>query len=673
MTKTATKQSAKPRASAAKAASKSPAKRDIAPNDARFYVALDRLHPDPKNVRRFGSDAGLAELRATIAARGVINNLLVRPHDKKAGHYYVTAGARRLRALTEIAKAKETIKGAPVGKDYPVAVVLADATDSATELSLIENLARSNMHEADQIEAFRALAEDEKQTPEQIAATFGISHMTVRRRVKLAKVSPRIIEEFRNGAATLQQLEALASCDDHAAQERVWFESNCYSRHPYTLKAALSGDRMRGEHALVRFVTPDAYKAAGGHVAIDLFSDDGEGFYDAELIIRLATERLEGHAKALESEGWAFARYYLSERDCRADALRGVPGIERSDHSEAERQEIDALNNWLNENEPADEIDAEWQAKSDRLDALLALRPSDYPAPWAGIVGAAIYVDNNGQLIRSTGVYLPENAPVRLTGELDDYEAKDSLAVADSATPFSGAIIADLTHFRSVALGNAVAEQTNLALAILVHKMALDLVCRDHKKYGWDYAQRSGATISSERQHYTIKNPDEANNGVFAAFDKRQADWQARLPAKRSDLFQWCLEADHKTLMALMAHCVGATINARVERLDNDATRCGDRIAQAGQVVMPWTPSAGFFARLSKKAMAEAMTEAGVPAPIVAGLAKLPKADAVNTAVAEIRKTGSNWLPLPLRSQPAAEIEDETQPNDEIEDDETED
>ena len=79
------------------------------------------------------------------------------------------------------------------------------------------------MHLSDYVEAFRKMIEDDGMTPEHVGDRLGISHMTVRRRVKLAKVLPRIMDEFRAGKASLQQMEALAVADDHAAQEEAFF------------------------------------------------------------------------------------------------------------------------------------------------------------------------------------------------------------------------------------------------------------------------------------------------------------------------------------------------------------------------------------------------------------------------------------------------------------------
>jgi hypothetical protein len=55
---------------------------------------------------------------------------------------------------------------------------------------------------------------------DEVAAHFGVTTLFVRQRLKLANVAPRFVEDYRAGALQLEQLEALAITDDHAAQER---------------------------------------------------------------------------------------------------------------------------------------------------------------------------------------------------------------------------------------------------------------------------------------------------------------------------------------------------------------------------------------------------------------------------------------------------------------------
>ena len=64
-------------------------------------VAFKKLALDPKNVRRKVDQAGILSLAASIAVNGVLQNLIVRPGEKR-GHYLVTGGGRRYRAVEHL-------------------------------------------------------------------------------------------------------------------------------------------------------------------------------------------------------------------------------------------------------------------------------------------------------------------------------------------------------------------------------------------------------------------------------------------------------------------------------------------------------------------------------------------------------------------------------------------
>ena len=70
-------------------------------------IPLDRLELSPANVRRTAAGkTAFAELKASIAAHGLLENLVVRPHDPGqdgAVRYAVIAGGRRLSALADLA------------------------------------------------------------------------------------------------------------------------------------------------------------------------------------------------------------------------------------------------------------------------------------------------------------------------------------------------------------------------------------------------------------------------------------------------------------------------------------------------------------------------------------------------------------------------------------------
>src|SRR3546814_17134129 len=70
------------------------------------------------------------------------------------------------------------------------------------------------MHPADQFAAFAALVKEGRPI-EDIAADFGVSPLVVQRRLTRANVPPRLLTDYRAGAATLEHLLALPITDDH--------------------------------------------------------------------------------------------------------------------------------------------------------------------------------------------------------------------------------------------------------------------------------------------------------------------------------------------------------------------------------------------------------------------------------------------------------------------------
>jgi ParB family chromosome partitioning protein len=189
-------------------------------------IPLNRLIPSAANVRKTGSGIGIEDLAASIKAHGLLQNLQVRP--AKGGKFEVVAGARRLKALQALAKEKAINKAAEIGCN------VLDAEDDG-EISLAENVIRLPMHPADQFEAFYALAQSGK-GPEDIAARFGASPAIVRQRLKLATVSPRLLDTYRAGDMDLDQLMAFTLYEDHAAQEAAGSTSR-----PITAAPAIFG------------------------------------------------------------------------------------------------------------------------------------------------------------------------------------------------------------------------------------------------------------------------------------------------------------------------------------------------------------------------------------------------------------------------------------------------
>jgi len=175
-------------------------------------IVLDMLEKSPHNVRCTASTVGMDELKASLLAHGLMQNLVVT--DAGDGTYRVIAGGRRLEAL----RALHAEGKLPDGFTVPCQIV---TEEHAREMSLAENTVRLAMHPADQFEAFAALI-DQGETAAEVAARFGIEESLVLKRMKLARVAPQLFKEYRTDGMTLECLMAFTVTDDHRRQLKVF-------------------------------------------------------------------------------------------------------------------------------------------------------------------------------------------------------------------------------------------------------------------------------------------------------------------------------------------------------------------------------------------------------------------------------------------------------------------
>ena len=208
-------------------------------------IPLSQLELSPGNVRKTPADASaFTELKASITAHGLLENLIARamkPGTDGIARYAVIAGGRRLAAMQALAA-----EGA-LDQDHPVPCRMIGGIVAAEEVSLAENMVRAAMHPADQVEAFRRLA-DAGSTAAAIAARFGVSERTVEKRLRLGNAAPVLLEAYRAGEIDLDTLMAFAVTTDHARQSAVWetVSQQGYRPGAWQIKRLLTEDRVAG-------------------------------------------------------------------------------------------------------------------------------------------------------------------------------------------------------------------------------------------------------------------------------------------------------------------------------------------------------------------------------------------------------------------------------------------
>ncbi len=378
-------------------------------------IALDRLVIAPENVRKTPPDAAAeAELKASIAAHGLLKNLVVRS-DGPGGNYAVVAGGRRLAALKALAADGALDAAHPV----PCLVVHGDAPSA--ELSLAENVVRIAMHPADQVAAFRDLAESGSSVSS-IAARFGISERLVEQRLRLGNAAPELLDAYRNDQIDLETLKGFAVTTDHRRQTSVWEQVSNQGYRPtaWQVKRLLTQDRVPANSALAHFVGVDAYEAADGAVLRDLFSDEDESgvwLEDPVLLNNLAMEKLDKTAKDLATRWrWATA---VPEIDWTELARYGRIQPEPATPTDEEAAELERLRS--REDELCELDEDEWtgqlgeeacaiETRTDEIHAAVEARAA-YQAEDYAIAGCIATIGRDGKLQVIKGLVRPGDMP----------------------------------------------------------------------------------------------------------------------------------------------------------------------------------------------------------------------------------------------------------------------
>jgi ParB family chromosome partitioning protein len=602
-------------------------------------IPLNKLTASSRNLRRTNPAEGVEELAASIRAHGLLQNLTVIPgvKAKAKGNFEVIAGGRRLAALKLLAKEKKLAKDAPI----PCAV-LADGI--AEEISLAENAMQCPMHPADQFEAFHALNRDHGMAAEDIAARFGVTPAVVRQRLKLAAVSPKLIALYRDEEMNLDQLTAFAICDDHARQERVWNDLPDWKRNRESILTALTEENVAATDPRAVFVGITAYEQAGGGILRDLFDPDQGGFLtDAELLNRLAREKLDAAAAPVRAEGWKWVETMVEyDYEAVSDLRRVWPEYaELDEQGFARLEEIIAEHDEIAMSEADDE---ESMAELARLEAEIEkLRgPEQYRPEDIAVAGAILFIDRDGELAVARGHV--RHGDQSAAGNATDGEDAPATPDTPKAPPvLPEKLVAELTAYRTAGLQDALARSPEVALIAVVHAMALQAFF----PYVRDGSALELRTDGPYLRRYA-ENIEADPVGVRLA--ERHAAWAERRPREPEYLWDFVTQLPHEERLALLAYCASRAVNAVEEKGSTSRAVVGDMLAKALGFDMAsiWQPTvANYLGRISKDRILEAVREGVSPqaAKSLENMKKQPMAEAAEKVL-----SGTGWLPPPLRA-----------------------
>ena len=590
-------------------------------------INLSNLVRSPHNVRRH-TTGDVETLAALIASQGLLHPLIVTEHavgerkgkgdrqgKSRTLKFAVAAGERRRCALLLLQRQGR------LPKTHEVLCELV-APERALEVSVAENSGREALHPADEFDAFKAMI-DEGKGVEDVAARFGVSPLIVQRRLKLAALSPKLLALYRQDGINLDQLMALALSDDHAAQERAWFDTPTWDQAPAVLRRKLTAGQVEAAgSALARFVGIEDYEAAGGVVRRDLFDDQQSRFLaDAGLLDRMAVEKLEAFAATVRGEGWGWveARMTLDSHALRQFAPCGfalrkpLPAeqaaladmTKRLAEIEQETKLLSSANDWTADD--WERIDLEQQdidARRKAINEALKFRAPEDRAH-AGVI-VTIGRDGDVEVIRGLMRRADRKAVAAAQKVVGDSlqvtpaDLSDRPALRADAQPrelgLSESLLRRLAAHRTVALQVMLARNTSVTLAALAHVFIQRAFGDEHRRAG------SALQIAPQLSAHTLKSvaDDLVRGGAWQAIEAAKLAWAQRLPEERSAWFDWLIGLPQAELLDLLALCTALTLNALPGTgAASDATALAEAVGL--DMADWWEPTAaGYLNQVSK-------------------------------------------------------------------------
>ena len=175
-------------------------------------LPLEKLKTNPDQPRKHFDMEELKELADSIREHGIIEPIIVQTDDEEDKSWIIVAGERRCRAarlagLTEI----------------PV-IIRSYSDEKRMEVSLIENLQRSDLNPVEEAAAYKRLMEFSGLSQDEVAARVGKNRSTVTNALRLLKLPQPMQESLETGALSPGHARAILAVSSPDGQESLYRE-----------------------------------------------------------------------------------------------------------------------------------------------------------------------------------------------------------------------------------------------------------------------------------------------------------------------------------------------------------------------------------------------------------------------------------------------------------------
>lgn len=178
----------------------------ISDDDVLREILVEKIVPNKYQPRREFTEEKIKELAESIKQNGLLQSITVR--DMGNGFYELIAGERRLRAIKYLQYAKTK------------AIVKELTDEQMATLALIENIQREELTPIEEAHAYQDLLRINKLTQDELAKSLGKTQATVANKLRLLKLSKKVIDAINTKKITERHGRAMVKLDS-SAQEKL--------------------------------------------------------------------------------------------------------------------------------------------------------------------------------------------------------------------------------------------------------------------------------------------------------------------------------------------------------------------------------------------------------------------------------------------------------------------
>ena len=166
-------------------------------------IPVEFIKPGPWQPRKIFDKDELESLSNSIKNQGIIQPVILKPDDAIKNQYFIIAGERRWRAC-QLAKIHEI-----------PAIIRDDINDKKiAELSLVENIQRSELNPIEEAEGYQSLLSNYNYTQEDISKAVGKSRSYIGNIIRLLSLSDKAKELLLQKKLTIGQVRPLIGHKD---------------------------------------------------------------------------------------------------------------------------------------------------------------------------------------------------------------------------------------------------------------------------------------------------------------------------------------------------------------------------------------------------------------------------------------------------------------------------